>query len=1416
MARIFQSIPAEQEMFSRLEASRNRRAIARAQATESVAQRADVLRDQYSWLSPDVTFALAAAGIGVDHPAMAEIAKAGAKRKAKSGFGWHTFGSPIRAVKEVAGDVLAPVARVVDSALGGVDETIISGAVKPAVRTAALVAQSAYEEAQGIVRNVAAVSPEAAGAGVGAALGSIVPGVGTAIGAGVGGVLGGALGHLARDDIQGEARWEPQSSGAVSLERLLNGERVDLGTGFLPNVNAGESEEAPDSTFTIGEAQRQRAGRVTVGGRSLTPGRLLAAGVVEPGSDAHNVLSGLVDASLALSRFDPASALGKSASTANKNRRLFVAGGVNGRRNTVLPEIVDEWFMSRQGRDVIDSIANEASIDAIWNATGKRIPIKTVRELADVSTPAEVENILRPLLGVGIREKFKYRTFKPLDNVRLAQKMPGHTVDLVDPDKAVETVDRWLRNANAPRKMVEEFVDRMARAGGTIGRMDVLEDVMDATRDVLVSYGVDPKRARRMTKMTDAIDDNRLYWINQIGENVAVPGVNIGGKKYVPPHPHIFAEYLHRALPLPDVREVRRAASEWAPLFDNDVIKATGAAADWLQDKWKRTSLLRGAYTVRVIGEEQVRMGAGGLDSMFNHPLSYIAWRTGQKGAGDIKGGTFAYKDADEFAEALDEFNQAMSRQWAGWVDQKKIPTGDWNKIHRDEPEFVDAWAGELLQLASDPVAREIARATSGLDPIKQAFWDGNLRGFREQMAEQIPDLRKRKTADRYIDSTLERIRTKTNGDSDLIDAIGSSHMAGSKIRKGIRPSREFRDELEVRVGAFGDDVVMKAPKVIAGTKYAGWWDQATTYAFSQLMGQRTNNLSRQPVFKQKYWQRSEELLPQMDAATQAKVLAEARAAGFKGDDIGRMEQRAALSTGVLNVDQADVAAKGYALDETKALLYDLSEKGQFFDAARLIFPFGEAWQEVLTRWTKLTTQEFGVPARRAQQVIQGARGAGFFHENAYGEEVFSYPGSAWISEKLFGIPVPLTGRVAGLSLMTEVAPGVGPVVQIPAGALLPTMPEFDFMREIIFPFGGVAVDERGLIESLAPAWLRRWQDAGIVPGRDERTWNNAVMDVARWIASTGKYDTSDPDQMAALLKEAQDKAAPFLAFRGASQFFAPTAPNPEWVVKDKNGDVQVAQVLLEEFHALEAKDYDSAVLEMLDRYGENIWLLLQGKSRSIGVDQPVTKEAAAWERSLPDVAERFPYVVGLFAPDGEDIDFAAMDRLRSQGRVEDLTPDEILRLAQDKIARAKYAAVKSQVGPSPSKPQSDWLAGVKAALQREYPGFEDRSGVPENVKLPKLIEQLERAVDDPALADHPLTGAVRNYFAARSKAQEAATSLGLRTFATAKKAEPIRAWLRQLAAAVVRETPEFAETWELVFSRELADEVTSEEAVAA
>ena len=103
----------------------------------------------------------------------------------------------------------------------------------------------------------------------------------------------------------------------------------------------------------------------------------------------------------------------------------------------------------------------------------------------------------------------------------------------------------------------------------------------------------------------------------------------------------------------------------------------------YMNKAWKPFILLRGAWTARVVGEEQIRMWAADLENVFTHPLSAFGWIMGKNRKqvlnqiGDpytvdvdrlIQKGQFGIRDNEVLGEAM-EHQASMTQSHGGLLD---------------------------------------------------------------------------------------------------------------------------------------------------------------------------------------------------------------------------------------------------------------------------------------------------------------------------------------------------------------------------------------------------------------------------------------------------------------------------------------------------------------------------------------------------------------------------------------------------------------------------------------------------------------------------------------------------------------------------------------------------------------------------
>ena len=153
-------------------------------------------------------------------------------------------------------------------------------------------------------------------------------------------------------------------------------------------------------------------------------------------------------------------------------------------------------------------------------------------------------------------------------------------------------------------------------------------------------------------------------------------------------------------------------------------------------------------------------MWAADLDNVFTHPISAFAWIMGKprkkvldrigKGELDVDEvikrakGAIDIRDKQLLADSL-EHQAAMSQSHGGILDSDKLKrTFSFKRVKKGEDRYYTSATSEIMQLADDPIAAELAMIQgglndnafkAGLENIKQRFWDGDLSDWRTALA---------------------------------------------------------------------------------------------------------------------------------------------------------------------------------------------------------------------------------------------------------------------------------------------------------------------------------------------------------------------------------------------------------------------------------------------------------------------------------------------------------------------------------------------------------------------------------------------------------------------------------------------------------------------------------------------------------
>jgi hypothetical protein len=628
-------------------------------------------------------------------------------------------------------------------------------------------------------------------------------------------------------------------------------------------------------------------------------------------------------------------------------------------------------------------------------------------------------------------------------------------------------------------------------------------------------------------------------------------------------------------------------------------------------------------------------------------------------------------------------------------------------------------------------------------------------------------------------------------------------------------------------------------------------WDDMTDRAFAFLYGKPSRYLDRSPLFRQFYYSMAiDQLLTSLSIDDAIRlhdnIVESAAKVGRKpefylGDKkrwqrIQDAKDGKLPMQGTLTLEEVDDFAKGQALDELKGLLYDASNVRNSMDAARVVFPFANAFVEFYKSIGRAYTMPTltGVPLpnlkslRKTQLVVDGGRdadpdgdGRGYFFVDPETQEwSFTYPGSGFITKSLLGLTAPLTAPIAGalqgvglsegdfFGLKTN--PGLGPVVNVPASFMFSkVLPDTDFVRSVekfFLPFGktefttetgGVA---SGVVKSFLPAWSTKIMSAVFDDPQSLTAFGNAAFETRQALLATGEYDLNNFESMKQLEEDTNYKARWLTVIRAAGQFTGPSRPSSEFKTKVMDGDVYINQAIAD-LRRWQLEDYDSAILRFLDTYGDDFWAYLARKT-STGEFEALGTSAdfGSWERDNPDFLREFPNVASYFAPVGTGFDYFVYTGQIGKGMRRRETNKASFNAAQYYVVGAQMRLANKLIGDNPTPEQEEELDAYRKALESDYPGAKSYPFNPN--KLPNQIEALYSAAFVSSMDGNPVAEGTRLYLQQRTNvlAQVESTGQGL----GAKKNLEYRNLLRASANIIIEEYPEFERLWERVLSREL------------
>ena len=825
----------------------------------------------------------------------------------------------------------------------------------------------------------------------------------------------------------------------------------------------------------------------------------------------------------------------------------------------------------------------------------------------------------------------------------------------------------------------------------------------------------------------------------------------------------------------------------------------------------------------------------------------------------------------------------------AGNEIQRVSTLRGYKNVQVDEPRFWEGIANEIRILWASPIAKAVARTQPGYE---QATIDYLLRGKGKDAWTRFTNARNEETktwlltdqgartylfdgvtdtgraaslrarieevagqggpASAAIRKLIAEGSFETGGYSLKVPTAGDGARNSiknsqeiSKNRKSIKDANEeFSEQLKKAFEGQGDwngiRFKVSDPRTLIERGAGGpkWVDNFFDFT---IRLEKTSTMG--PEWRMKYWDVARTMALAADE-TALKLLKETAEKSLRpltnvnGVRIGDKHAawnilNKAKGDGPLTIDEIHEYASKVASQHTKELFYNASKKRLLWHQLRLVAPFGNAWSDTITKWSKLAFDNpdqvykisrgldwLNSPQSSALYEVTDAKeyydpNQGFFFTDPQsGQRNFFVPfmstGMNFMTNLMKGDLSAKGPFAAGASPQSFnfalgsgiVLPGFGPGISLgltildslgknPLDKLPPAWK--DDLYKIVYPFGQTDLSVASqAIGSVTSGNIGR-VFAGITGSQE--SYAASFSPVMNYLASSGDYNIDDPADQSKLISDTNELSQYFMLMRGVFGFLSPVAIQPKDLTKDKSGNLLLASSLYNDFRVLEianGSNRNKAYADFLDLYGpEQVFAIVSATSG--GPNNLYTYDLIQRD---PSVVTQYSDVYGYFYPNGGFSQELYRWQLRNNKR-ERLTSEEIL----EKATNVRYYAAKDRI-LARSVGETWDSKRTEQGLRQLGDSFElrNRKVVFDATKEPRILAQLTAAAADERFIDSDAVNGLRDYLLLREKAIAASGRVSLKN----QSSLPQREWLAQEALKLIQKHPDFQKLYYSFFKKEL------------
>ena len=339
----------------------------------------------------------------------------------------------------------------------------------------------------------------------------------------------------------------------------------------------------------------------------------------------------------------------------------------------------------------------------------------------------------------------------------------GSLVHASDKDALVSSIYNYGRATNVPENVIDDLVNTVvyaddASAVGYAATGRLFDEIFKA------NAGKNKIDAEALKEATRVFENGRQemarYWADRHAAGAKLDYIMVGGKKKTITGPHLDSEYLNSMVYLPPADDILDIISSITRYGGSNVQALRKMANNLTSNYWKKMVLVRPAYILRNIAEEQIRVLGTGHISFFNNPVTAMAMWLGNETSSNPMRRLLAafdpYKDTVmgpgmKLGSAVDEFGTEVlahnaKESYIAFMASKSVTSFDTDvrtamtfagfvPVEYGHPRWFEGLANEIRILSNSIGGRVVARTALGKE---QAGVDYVLRGAGKKEWEEF------------------------------------------------------------------------------------------------------------------------------------------------------------------------------------------------------------------------------------------------------------------------------------------------------------------------------------------------------------------------------------------------------------------------------------------------------------------------------------------------------------------------------------------------------------------------------------------------------------------------------------------------------------------------------------------------------